>query len=70
MIWSRRGPVTLNDDLCSWSACFEGMVIPSPPILADKANKARSRSLGGGFPVGAGITLVCRASSSGLNFQP
>ena len=54
------------EDKCSWSACLEGMVIPSPPILAGRANKAHSRSLGGGLPVSAGISLVCRASSSGF----
>ena len=44
--------------MCSWLACLEGMVIPSPPVLVGNANKARSRSLGGGFPVSAGIRLV------------
>ena len=63
---AETGLVTLNDDLCSWSSCFAGMVIPSPPILTGKANKVHSRSLGGGFPVSAGIMLVCRASSSGF----
>ena len=38
----------------------------SAPSFAGRANRARSRSLGGGLPVSAEISLVCKASSSGV----
>ena len=55
-----------RDDWCSWSACLEGMVIPSPPSLAGRANRAHSKSLGGGLPVSAGMSSVREMSSSGF----
>ena len=54
------------EDRRSWSACLEGMVIPGPPILADRANKEHSKSLCGSLPVSRGISLVRRVSSSGF----
>ena len=65
-MWSWSAEVTIRDDRCSRSACWEGMAIPNPPIRAGRANKAHSRSLGGDFPVSAGMSLVCRMSSSGF----
>ena len=38
-------------------ACMEGIVIPSPPILAGRANRAHSKSLSGGLPVSVGMSL-------------
>ena len=35
-----------------------GIVIPSPPILAGRANRTHSKSLGGGLPVSVGMSLV------------
>ena len=55
-----------RDGWCSWLTCLEGMVIPIPPSLAGRANRAHSKSLGGGLPVSAGRSLVCKMSSSGF----
>ena len=39
--------------------------IPSPPILAGRANKAHSRSLGGGLPVSAEFAERHQVASGG-----
>ena len=53
-MWSWSAEVTIRDDRCCRSACWEGMAIPNPPIRAGRTNKAHSRSLGGDFPVSDG----------------
>ena len=47
-------------------ACMEGIVIPSPPILAGRANRAHSKSLGGGLLVSVGMSSGSQKSSSGF----
>ena len=62
--------VTCCDAWYSLGGALDGMGMPSPPILAGKANRVRSRSPGGGLPVKAGITDEFMVSSRGFNMGP
>ena len=45
----------MSRDACSsLLAALEGILIPSPPSRAGRANKANSRSSGDGLPLSAG----------------
>ena len=62
--------VTSRDDWSSSAAALDGMLIPSPPSLAGRANNVHWRSLGGGLPVRAGMRSERMASSIGLSRGP
>ena len=56
--------MTCWDAWYSCAAFLEGMCRPSPPSLAGKARRVRSKSPGGGLPVNAGIRTELIISSS------
>ena len=47
-----------------------GLLIPSPPILAGRANSLRSSSLGGGLPVSVERRTEHKTWSSGVSRRP
>ena len=48
-----------------WARLLQGLTMPNPPRRAGRANKSRSRSLGGALPVQAGISWDLIVSSRG-----
>ena len=62
-MWSWRTEVPIEMiGVPDWLVWWEWL----SPNLAGRANKAHSRSLGGGFSMSAGISLVHSASSRGF----
>ena len=62
--------MTSRDDCSSPLAALEGILIPSPPSRAGRANRAYSRSLGGGLPMSAGRSSDLSTSSRGESSSP